>query len=213
MNLPGFSIVMTGAPPRPRRPRRRPPLPAGAQEDQPGFACAHMIADAAAAGGAVDGRRATDAAEAGRATGGGRRGRVGRSGGSRGRARPSERVIPATAAWVDDRRARSLEFLSRDACRYRLGVRTRGSQPRDRGSNPRTGTSPHRQPRRHEPAGLLCFRQRFLVAAFRLRLGAALRPPDFAPPAAFFAPAFFPPAVFSSHRALLSSRRFARAAC
>src|SRR4030095_4503753 len=24
--------------------------------------------------------------------------------------------------------------------RYRLGVRTRGSQPRDRGSNPRTGT-------------------------------------------------------------------------
>ena len=25
-------------------------------------------------------------------------------------------------------------------CRYRLGVRTRGSQPRDRGSNPRTGT-------------------------------------------------------------------------
>src|SRR5687768_9826882 len=25
------------------------------------------------------------------------------------------------------------------ACRYRLGVRTRGSQPRDRGSNPRTG--------------------------------------------------------------------------
>ena len=27
------------------------------------------------------------------------------------------------------------------ACRYRLGVRTRGSQPRDRGSNPRTGTN------------------------------------------------------------------------
>jgi hypothetical protein len=26
-------------------------------------------------------------------------------------------------------------------CRYRLGVRTRGSQPRDRGSNPRTGTN------------------------------------------------------------------------
>ena len=26
-------------------------------------------------------------------------------------------------------------------CRYRLGVRTRGSQPRDRGSNPRTGTT------------------------------------------------------------------------
>jgi hypothetical protein len=26
------------------------------------------------------------------------------------------------------------------SCRYRLGVRTRGSQPRDRGSNPRTGT-------------------------------------------------------------------------
>ena len=25
-------------------------------------------------------------------------------------------------------------------CRYRLGVRTRGSQPRNRGSNPRTGT-------------------------------------------------------------------------
>src|SRR5262249_54243850 len=25
--------------------------------------------------------------------------------------------------------------------RYRLGVRTRGSQPRDRGSNPRTGTN------------------------------------------------------------------------
>src|SRR5690606_13913822 len=26
-------------------------------------------------------------------------------------------------------------------CRYRLGVRTRGSQPRDRGANPRTGTN------------------------------------------------------------------------
>ena len=30
-------------------------------------------------------------------------------------------------------------FLSSPSCRYRLGVRTRGSQPRDRGSNPRTG--------------------------------------------------------------------------
>src|SRR6187399_3266921 len=30
-----------------------------------------------------------------------------------------------------------------DECRYRLGVRTRGSQPRDRGSIPRTATNSH----------------------------------------------------------------------
>src|SRR5918993_2309322 len=47
----------------------------------------------------------------------------------------------AARAQVDDRRRRSLDFLFPEACRYRLGVRTRGSQPRDRGSNPRTGTN------------------------------------------------------------------------
>ena len=36
--------------------------------------------------------------------------------------------------------------------RYRLGVRTRGSQPRDRGSNPRTGTILHRSPLDNSPA-------------------------------------------------------------
>src|SRR5262245_44153701 len=36
--------------------------------------------------------------------------------------------------------------------RYRLGVRTRGSQPRDRGSNPRTGTIHHRSPLDNSPA-------------------------------------------------------------
>src|SRR4051795_4259421 len=36
--------------------------------------------------------------------------------------------------------------------RYRLGVRTRGSQPRDRGSNPRTGTIHHRSPFDNSPA-------------------------------------------------------------
>ena len=45
-----------------------------------------------------------------------------------------------------------LQFLVRaPARRYRLGVRTRGSQPRDRGSNPRTGTS-HPKP---APAGAM----------------------------------------------------------
>ena len=59
----------------------------------------------------------------------------------RGGPRGSTARSPHAAPQVDDWRGRSLEFLFPEACRYRLGVRTRGSQPRDRGSNPRTGTN------------------------------------------------------------------------
>ena len=48
--------------------------------------------------------------------------------------------IPGRHA-VDAFAKRSIYLGSCPLCRYRLGVRTRGSQPRDRGSNPRTGTS------------------------------------------------------------------------
>jgi hypothetical protein len=86
--------------------------------------------------------------------------------GSRGNARASDGLGPFASPEHGKRRAdqairqqprdrarlRSgpVEGLRRDllgwelpcrACRYRLGVRTRGSQPRDRGSNPRTGTN------------------------------------------------------------------------
>src|SRR5438094_9142316 len=44
--------------------------------------------------------------------------------------------------------------------RYRLGVRTRGSQPRDRGSNPRTGTTlPSRLTRRLPTEGRRQFKR------------------------------------------------------
>ena len=49
------------------------------------------------------------------------------------------RISPA----ADDRRPKAviISMVPDRSCRYRLGVRTRGSQPRDRGSNPRTGTN------------------------------------------------------------------------
>ena len=77
--------------------------------------------------------------------------------------KPEVEVAPAVDAangrWVQ------LEVQSGE-WRYRLGVRTRGSQPRDRGSNPRTATIII-----EEPSSSLCHRPR-AIARGRFCIGA-----------------------------------------
>ena len=53
-----------------------------------------------------------------------------------------------------ERLAATISNSGPHGCRYRLGVRTRGSQPRDRGSNPRTGTRKVQSKSVTESAGL-----------------------------------------------------------
>src|SRR5687768_3286424 len=56
------------------------------------------------------------------------------------RERQGARAGTATEAWTSSYKFAKIRGSYSARRRYRLGVRTRGSQPRDRGSNPRTAT-------------------------------------------------------------------------
>src|SRR6476619_136906 len=75
----------------------------------------------------------------------------------------------ANVAWLYSRRQLPMTLrVPATTCRYRLGVRTRGSQPRDRGSNPRTGTkNPNPKSQDPNPKGALESARLFLTGHLR----------------------------------------------